>query len=180
MFTSKRFALLGFFVAFLSLTPISISPALAAASARSVSPSATSFSTGTFIAFATASKTFTNPLAALSLSGVSAGVAKPFYIENGGTINQNAITMTISLTASAAITNVRNCPVGVLFATPTSCVGGVTLTTNNPTAGVAKVYTMSIPANTWYEFELTASKNCTATISVSVASTQIATFTQNS
>jgi hypothetical protein len=56
----------------------------------------------------------------------------------------------------------------------------VTLTTNSATAGVAKVYTMSIPASTWYEFELTATKNSTATISVAVASTQIATFTQNS
>ena len=179
MFRSKRSALLGFFVALVALTPISISPAIAAAKATSTSPSATSFSTGTFKAFATATQTFTNPLAALTLS-VTANTAKAFYIENGGTINQNAITMTISLTASAAITNVRNCPQGVLFQTPTTCVGGVTLTTNSATAGVEKVYTMSIPANTWYEFELTATKNSTATISVAVASTQIATFTQNS
>jgi hypothetical protein len=179
MFTSKRFALLGFFVSFVALTPISISPALAAASATSVSPSATSFSTGTFKAFATATQTFTNPLAALVLS-MSANNPKIFYIENGGTINQTAITMTISLSPNGAITNLRNCPQGVLFATATSCVGGVTLTTNTPTSGTPKVYTMNISANSWYAFELTETKSSTATISVSVASTQIATFTQNS
>jgi len=179
MFRSKRSALLGFFVALVAITPISISPAIAAAKATSTSPSATSFSTGTFKAFATATQTFTNPLAALSLP-VTNGAAKTFFVENGGTIDQSAITMTITAPANGAITNLRNCPKGVLFSTPTSCVGGVTLTTNNPTSKVAKVYTMSIPANSWYEFELTENKNGNATISVSVSSTQIATFTQNS
>ena len=179
MFTSKRFALLGFFIAFISLTPISISPALASVSAKSVSASATSFTTGTFRAFATATQTFTNPSAALSLP-VTNGVAKTFFVENGGSLNQTAITMTITVPASGTITNLRNCPQGVLFATTTTCVGGVALTTNNPTSGVAKVYTISIPANTWYQFELTENKNGNATISVSVASTQIVTFTQNS
>jgi len=179
MFRSKRSALLGFCAALFSITPLAISPAVAAVKATSTSPSATSFSTGTFKAFATATQTFTNPLAALALS-MAANTPKTFFIENGGTIDQTAITMTISLTANAAITNVRNCSRGVLFQTTTTCVGGVALTTNTATAGVAKVYTMSIPSNTWYQFELTATKNSTATISVAVASTQIATFTQNS
>ncbi len=179
MFTSKRFALLGFFITFISLVPISISPALASVKATSVSPSATSFQTGTFRTFATAAQTFTNPSAALSLP-VTANTAKTFFINNGGTINQTAITMTITAPAAGSITNLRNCPQGVLFATTITCVGGVSLTTNNPTSGVAKVYTINIPANTWYQFELTESKTGNATISVSVSSTQIVTFTQNS
>jgi len=179
MFTSKRFALLGFLLGFIALSPISISPALASVRATSVSPSATSFTTGIFRAYATATQIFTNPSAPLSLS-MTANSPKVFYVENGGTIGQTAITMTITLTANGVITNLRNCPVGVKFATTTTCVGGVTMTTNTPTAGVAKVYTISIPANSWYAFELTETKNATATISVSVASTQIATFTQNS
>jgi hypothetical protein len=88
--------------------------------------------------------------------------------------------MTITAPAAGSITNLRNCPQGVLFATTITCVGGVSLTTNNPTSGVAKVYTINIPANTWYQFELTESKTGNATISVSVSSTQIVTFTQNS
>jgi hypothetical protein len=179
MFTSKRFALLGFLLGFIALSPISISPALASVQASSVSPTATSFATGTFQAYATTTQVFTNPLAPLS-TAMTANTPKVFYIENGGTINQTAITMTISLTANGAITNVRNCPQGVKFATTTSCVGGVTLTTNTATAGVAKVYTMNISAGSWYAFELTETKNATATISVSVASSQIATFTLNS
>jgi hypothetical protein len=179
MFRSKRSALLGFFIALVSLTPISISPAFAVATARSVSPSATSFSTGTFKAFATATQTFTNPLAALSLP-VTNGTPKTFFVENGGSINQTAITMTITAPGSGTITNLRNCPQGVLFATTTTCVGGVSMTTTNPTSGVAKVYSITIAANSWYEFELTENKNGNATISVSVSSTQIVTFTQNS
>jgi len=136
MFTSKRFALLGFFVAFISLTPISISPALASMSARSVSPSATSFSTGSFKAFATAAQSFTNPLAALSLAVVN-NTPKTFFIENGGSIAQTAITVTITPPGGGTITRVRNCAQGVLF-------------------------------------------TGTATISVSVSSAQIVTFTQNS
>jgi hypothetical protein len=179
MFKSKRSALLGFFIALISITPISVSPSFALVSSASVSPSATSFSTGTFKAFATATQTFTNPLAALSLP-VTNGVAKTFFIENGGSINQSAITMTITAPASGTITNLRNCPQGVLFATTTTCVGGVTMTTSNPSSGVSKVYSISIPASSWYEFELTENKNGNATISVSVSSTQIVTFIQNS
>ena len=178
MFTSKRFALLGFFVGLIALAPISISPALASAKATSVSPSATSFSTGTFIAYATATQVFTNPSAALSLP-VTYNTPKTFFIESNGTLNLTAVTVTITPPAGGNITRVRNCAVGVLFTGTTTCTTG-SPTTTNPASGTPFVYTLSLPAHTWCQFQLTENKNGNATISVSVGSTQIVTFTQNS
>jgi hypothetical protein len=179
MFRSKRSALLGFFAALFSITSLAISPAVAAVKATSTSPSATSFSTGTFKAFATAAQTFTNPSAVLTLP-VTANSAKTFFVNNGGSIDQTAITMTITAPPGGSLTILRNCPRGVLFSGTTTCTGGVAVTTNNPVSGVAKVYTITFPATTWFQYHITSNRTGNATVSVSVASTQIATFTQNS
>jgi hypothetical protein len=177
MLRKRRSALFGFLLAFIALTPISISPAIAAASATATGT--VSFSTGTFKTFATATQTFTNPGAALSLT-VAANTPKAFFVESGGTINQTAYTMTITNTGGGTIPKLLNCPINVTFATTTTCTGGVGTTTTAMTLGTAKTFTISFPANSWFEFELTCSKAGTASISVSVSSSQISTFTQNS
>jgi len=179
MFLTKRFTLLGAILGAISLTPISISPALAAIAANVTAT--TSFSSGTFIAYA-ALPPFpaSNPMGALGIP-VSMNVGKDFIIESDSrNLNINSFTMTISLGAAGAITNLKNCGQGILFSGSTStCISGG-VTTNTPTAGSAKTYTLSLPANSFYEFQLLENRNTTATISVSVSSTQISTFTQNS
>jgi hypothetical protein len=184
MFIIKRFAPLGVLVAIISLLPIAVSPAMAAATATVSNGTATFFSTGTFIAYATATQTFTNPGAALSGLAVSNGVGKNFFVENGGTLPLTGITMTITLTsppAGGTITSLKNCNQNVLFVGATAtCTGATPVTTNNPTNGVAKTYTMNIAAGAWFEFQLLENKNTTATISVSVSHTQTTTFTLNS
>jgi len=178
MFTIKRSAPLGVLVAIISLLPIAISPAVAAANASVSNGTATSFSTGTFIAYATATQTFTNPNGTLLVIPVSNGVGKNFFVENGGTLPLTGITMTISLGASGAITSVKNCGQNILFTGATCASGGTT--TNNPTAGVAKNYTIAIAASSWVQFQLLENKNTNATISVTVGQSQTTTFTLNS
>jgi hypothetical protein len=189
MFIIKRFAPLGVLVAIISLLPIAVSPAIAAAKATVSNGTATSFSTGTFIAYAedaaaVGAPTFTNPGAALSGLAVSNGVGKNFFVENGGTLPLTGITMTITLKsppAGGTITSLKNCNQNVLFVGATAtCAGATPVTTNNPTNGVAKTYTMNIAAGAWFEFQLLENKNTTATISVSVSNTQTTTFTLNS
>jgi hypothetical protein len=159
------------------LLPIALSPAVAAAKATASNAITTSFSTGTFIAYATATKTFTNPNGTLLVIAVSNGVGKNFFIENGGTLPITGVTMTITLT-TGAITSVKNCGQNILFTGATCPSGGTT--TNNPTTGVAKNYSVNIAASSWVQFQLLENKNTNATISVTVAHSQTTTFTLNS
>ena len=160
------------------LAPIQLTPSNAAA--NSTASATGSVSTGTLKVFATATQTFTNPAAALSLSVPSKNTAVNFFLENGGTETSTGYTITITLSAGS-INSVKYCPIGVLFSGSGTCASGSVTTIASITSGTAKAVTATFGANNFYAMQIVVSaNNTTATIGTSVLSSQAVSGTTNS
>lgn len=161
------------------VAPIQVPSAEAAISAASVS-STLSLGSGTVRIYGSATQTFTNPSIGNPLSLSVSGKIGYFYIQNNGEISTPAFKMTITLSAGS-ITTLKRCDVDVLFTTTAGVCASGTATTIAITAGTLTTITLLMAPTTFYNLELTNSnKNVTATVDLSVNTSQLGTRTVNS
>ena len=162
------------------VAPIQTSPAVAAITAATVSP-ALSVGTGTVQVFGSSTQTFTNPSVGnpLVLAPLANKARTLFYVQNNGSISTPAFNVTISLTDSSTITSVKRCDVGVLFIAAGVCASG-SATAIPMTPGVVATISSLMAPNTFYNLELITEKKTTATIDLSVLTSQLGTRTINS
>jgi hypothetical protein len=160
------------------VAPIHLSSAEAAIRATAVS-SGLSATSGTLGIYGSSAQTFINPSIGNPLSlSLSKNTAKSFYIQNNGSISTPAFKVTITLSAGT-ITSLKRCDVGVLFSAGV-CASGATATTIVITAGTLTTITLLMAPTTFYNLLITAGANATATIDLSVSTSQLGTRTINS
>ncbi len=160
------------------VAPSQISPAAAAISADTVS-SALSTTTGTVRIYGSLTQTFTNPSIGNPLSLTELAKDGYFYIQNNGSISTPAFNVTITLD-TGSITSLKRCNVGVVFTGVGACASGTATTMTLPSLGVLTTYTLTMAPTTFYNLELIGSKTATATINLSVRTSQLGTRTINS
>ena len=134
----------------------------------------TSVNSASIIAYATDSTTGTNPNGA-NLTLLNSNVPQYFYIRNTGTVEILALTLNISYSTTPAKRSLLHCPQNVLFSAVSTCSTGTS--TLISTLGAI---TLNVLPGSWYAFEFDPKKVTTATISVSVASSQIRSATTTS
>lgn len=160
------------------VAPIQLSSAQAAINAAAVS-SSLSLNTGTVRIYGSLNQTFINPAIGNPLSLKVTAKNEPFYIQNNGSLSTPAFNAIIALSAGA-ITSLNRCDVGVLLSAPGVCASG-TLTSIAITAGTFTTILLTMAPNTFYNFEVnTSTKGPTATIDLSVLTSQLGTRTINS
>ena len=160
------------------LAPIQLTPSNAAASSKA---SATgSVSTGTLKVFATATQTFTNPAAALSLSAPTKNQPTNFFVENGGTETATGYTITLTPNTGSIVT-LKYCPLGVNFSGNGTCASGSATSVSGITSGVGKAIAITFPSSNYFAFQVVTNQNSnTVTIATSVLSSQAVSGTTNS
>lgn len=128
---------------------------------------ATNISTGTIIAYPSASTSGANPNGtALTLANTS--LPQYFYVLNAGSIEIVSVTITISYSSTTAKKTFLHCGQNVLFSATNTCASGSPVTV----AGSGSV-SLNLTPGSWYAFEIDAKKVVTPTISVSVSSAEI-------
>jgi hypothetical protein len=164
-------------VGVLVMAPTQSPSAFAVANAKAISPSQ-NFSSASIVVFPSGTQTFTNPAVAFSTS-VSNGVAKSFFINNGGTRSISQFSFTVTLPANANISYFRRCNLGVLFTGANTCASGST--TNIPiTAGTEITLTLPLVQGTFYQFRIIENKTGTVTVNTRVNSASMVVATSNS
>lgn len=160
------------------VAPIQLSSAEAAINAAAVS-STLSLGTGTVRIYGSLTPTFTNPSIGNPLSlALAKNKTRDFSIQNNGSLSTSAFRMTITMTG--VINSAERCDVGVLFtATDGVCASG-TATTIAISAGTLTTITLLMAPNTFYDIQIIGNKNETATIDLSVLTSQLVTSTINS
>jgi hypothetical protein len=160
------------------VAPIQLSPAEAVTRATALS-STLSMTSGTVRIYGSSTQTFTNPSIGNPLSlSLSQNTAKSFYIQNNGAISTPAFKLTITL-SSGTITSLKRCNVGVLFTATGVCATSIP-TTIAITAGTLTTITLLMAPSTFYNLQIIAGANATATINLSVLTSQLGTRTINS
>ncbi len=164
-------------VGVLVMAPTQSPSALAVAQAKAISPSQ-SISTTSIVIFPSGVQTYTNTASAFS-SSISNGVAKNFYINNGGSRSISQFSFTVTLPNSSNVSYFRRCNLGVVFTGANSCASGST--TNIPiTPGIEITLTLPLVQGTFYQFRIIQNKTGTITVNTRVNSTSIVATTSNS
>lgn len=161
---------------------ITIAPIVApSASAGTTAATANvlSVSSGTVRVFATAAQTFTNTGVALSTS-ISNGTAKNFFINNSGSLSMSRFTLTITLPNSSNVSAFRRCNLNVSFTGTNTCASGSPTVVTNPVSGSATSYTLSLPANSYYSFQIVQNKTGTLTVATLASLTYVVAGVSNS
>lgn len=143
-----------------------IQPLTAQAAPAAKSQNVLSMTSGSILIFATATQTFTNTGAALSTS-VSNGVAKNFFVNNGGLLQVSRFVMTITLPNSSNISAFRRCAVNVSFTGSNTCASGSPVALTTPVSGTATNYLISLPGSGYYAFQIVQNKTGTMTVNTS-------------
>lgn len=165
-----RTALTSALTAAITFAPMQLIPADAVVTAianNSSNALATlSVSSASFILYPTANVAGANPGAALTLAKTNA--SQYFYLRNTGSVEISRFSLSITGTSSAAFTLSR-CDEKVEFTSVDVCSSG------SPTVITVLVgeITLTVPTSSWFNFQLTPSKQSTPSISVSVSSSQI-------
>jgi hypothetical protein len=164
-----RATLLSFLVAVFTFFPSELIPADAGATATAQNALvATSISSARFVVYATATPTGANPAGtALTLNNTSA--AQYFYVRNTGTVSVDKFSITLTYSGGTGGVTIDRCNANVAFSGLNTCASG-SKTTMTISGGVM---TLTIPANTWFAFELDPQKTVRPTVSITVSSTQI-------
>lgn len=180
LMTLVRAALISFFISCITFFPMEVLSAgavpQAIANSSSSNPAGLSIGTGSFIAYAATSPTGPNPGGA-ALTLTKSAAAQYFYVRNTGTIDITSFSIAVTYDTGPGPVTLDRCDVGVSFSGVNTC------STGSKTAMpiVSGVMTLSLPPNSWVEFELDPKKNVLPTISVSVSSSQIrSSMTTNS
>lgn len=151
--------------------------AYAAAVAKAISPSQ-SLTSSAIAVFPSGVQSYTNTATAFS-SSISNGVAKDFYINNGGSRSISQFSFTVTLPASSNVSYFRRCNLGVVFTGANSCASGST--TNIPiTPGTEITLTLPLVQGTFYQFRIIQNKTGTITVNTRVNSASIVATTSNS
>ena len=131
-----------------------------------------SVTTGSLIVFATGAQTFTNT--GVPYSGIIGnGTVRTFHINNSGTLSVSRFTLTITLPTNSNISAFRRCAVNVTFTGTNTCASGSSTNVTQPSSGVATVYSLPLPANGFYSFQIVQNKVGTLGISTLVSLTNV-------
>ena len=161
----------------MTIAPI-VAP-LASAATTAATSNVLSVSSGTVQVFATAAQTFTNTGVALSTS-ISNGTPKNFFINNSGSLSMSRFTLTITLPNSSNVSAFRRCNLNVSFTGTNTCASGSPTVVTNPVSGSATNYTLSLPANSYYSFQIVQNKTGTLTVSTLASLTYVVAGVSNS
>ena len=161
----------------MTIAPIVAPPASAGTTAAT--SNVLSVSSGTVQVFATAAQTFTNTGVALSTS-ISNGTPKNFFINNSGSLSMSRFTLTITLPNSSNVSAFRRCNLNVSFTGTNTCASGSPTVVTNPVSGSATSYTLSLPANSYYSFQIVQNKTGTLTVATLASLTYVVAGVSNS
>jgi hypothetical protein len=116
-----------------------------------------SVSSGKVIVFASGAQTFTNT--GIAYSGIIGnGTVRTFHINNSGNFSASRFTLTITLPNNSNVSAFRRCAVNVSFIGTNTCASGSSTNVTHPVTGVATVYTLTLPANGFYSFQIVQNK----------------------
>ena len=156
-----------------------IAAPLASAATTAATSNVLSVSSGTVRVFATAAQSFTNTGVALSTS-ISNATAKNFFINNSGSLSMSRFTLTITLPNSSNVSAFRRCNLNVSFTGTNTCASGSPTVVTNPVSGSATNYTLSLPANSYYSFQIVQNKTGTLTVATLASLTYVVAGVSNS
>lgn len=157
-----------------ALTLALIQPPIASAAVKATAnPSTLSVSTGTMAIFAGDSYTATNPFGALSTPVVN-GRAKFFYIKNTGSFGVSRFILTLTLPSGTVVANFRSCAININFIANDTCASGG-YTSLSISANTATTFILTLPAGSYYAFQIRQNKNTNMVVSVSASSAYINT-----
>ena len=155
-------------------------PPVAEAAVKAQSNNTLSVVSGNVVIFATGTQSFTNTGIAFSTI-LGNGTVRTFHINNSGTLGVTRFTMTITLPASNSNVSVfRRCNLNATFTGTNICSSGTSTNVTVPVHNVATVYTLTLPANSFYSFQIIQNKAGTMIVSVSASLSNVSAGTFNS
>lgn len=155
-------------------------PLVAEAAVKAQSNNTLSVVSGNVVVFATGSQSFTNTGIAFTTI-VSNGTVSTFHINNSGSLGVSRFTMTITLPASNSnVSAFRRCNLNVSFTGTNTCASGSPTIVTNPVHNVATVYTLTLPANSFYSFQIIQNKAGSLVVSVSASLANVSAGAYNS
>ena len=173
--TSLVAAVVGAFVLALTQPPV-----VANAVVKAQSNNTLTAVSGNVVVFATGTQSFTNTGIAFTTI-VSNGTVRTFHINNSGSLGVSRFTMTITLPASNSnVSAFRRCDLNVSFTGTNTCASGSPTTVTNPVHNVATVYSLTLPANSFYSFQIVQNKAGSLVVSVSASLANVSAGTYNS
>lgn len=157
-----------------------IQPPIASATTAVAKNNTLSISTSSLIVFATGSQSFTNTGIAYSTI-LSNGTVRTFHINNSGSLGVSRFTMTITLPASNSnVSAFRRCALNVSFTGTNTCATGSPVVVTNPVHNSATTYILTLPANSFYSFQIVQNKTGTLVVSVTTSLSNVSGTTTNS
>lgn len=143
-------------------------PPIAEAAASALTNHTISVKSGHLRVFATDVQSNISTGVALS-TAISNNVSKNFFVNNGGTLTVSRFTMTITLPSNSNVTAFRRCAVNVAFTGPGVCATGSPVAVTAPVSGTQTTYTLSLPGNGFYAFQIVQNKTGTLGVSTSAS-----------
>lgn len=157
-----------------------IQPPSALATSAVATNNTLSITSGSLIVFATGSQSFTNTGTIFSTT-LSNGTVRTFHINNSGTLSATRFLMTITLpSANSNVSAFRRCAVNISFTGTNTCASGSPVTITHPIHNAATTYTLALPANGFYSFQIVQNKSGTMLVSVSASLADVSGATSHS
>lgn len=155
-------------------------PPVAEAAVKAQSNNTLSVVSGNVVIFATGSQSFTNPGIAFSTI-LSNGTVRTFHINNSGSLGVSQFTMTITLPASNSnVSAFRRCNLNATFTGTNVCSSGTSTNVTAPVHNQVTVYNLTLPANSFYSFQIVQNKVGNMVVSVSASLSNVTGNTYNS
>ena len=157
-----------------------IQPPIASATTAVAKNNTLSVTSGSLIVFATGSQSFTNTGIAYSTI-VGNGTVRTFHINNSGSLGVSRFTMTITLpAANSNVSAFRRCALNVSFTGTNTCATGSPVVVTDPVHNSATTYILTLPANSFYSFQIVQNKAGSLVVSVTTSLSNVSGTTTNS
>jgi hypothetical protein len=130
------------------------------------------------IVFASGLQTFTNTGVAYSTT-VSNGNPKTFYVNNSGSIGVSAFAFIVTLPNNSNVFYFKRCALNVSFTGNNTCSTGTPVNVTM-TPGVSTSYILSLPANSFYSYQISQNKSGTMVVNTYANISHAVTGTTNS
>ena len=157
-----------------------IQPPIASATTAVAKNNTLSISSRSLIVFATGSQSFTNTGTAYSTI-VGNGTVRTFHINNSGSIGVSRFTMTITLpSANSNVSAFRRCALNFSFTGTNTCATGSPVLVTHPVHNLATTYILTLPANSFYSFQIVQNKSGALVVSVTTSLSNVSGATTNS
>ena len=157
-----------------------IQPPTASATSAVAKNNTLSVTSGSLIVFATGSQSFTNTGIAYSTI-VGNGTVRTFHINNSGSLGVSRFTMTITLpAANSNVSAFRRCALNVSFTGTNTCATGSPVVVTDPVHNSATTYILTLPANSFYSFQIVQNKAGSLVVSVTTSLSNVSGTTTNS